>query len=146
MSAVQTKETGKMKLVLKIALGILLSGAIIFAARAAFVIYFANEFKDRAAEVKTTYLQQAQERINAKQQKEREQQLAAQRENQRKQEQAKREMQKNTAWNNYYVEKVGCEVFKSDSHMVECVNHKMRAKREFEKLYASGELSKDLVR
>lgn len=43
------------------------------------------------------------------------------------------------AWAGYYQPKKGCDVWQSDAHMVECVNHKMRAKEEFERMWAAGE-------
>lgn len=44
------------------------------------------------------------------------------------------------AWQNYYQPPKGCDVWRSDTHMVECVNHKMRAKAEFERKWAAGEI------
>lgn len=43
------------------------------------------------------------------------------------------------AWSSYYQPPKGCDVWKDDMHMVECVNHKMRAKGEFEHKWAAGE-------
>ncbi len=44
------------------------------------------------------------------------------------------------AWSSYYQPKKGCDAWQSDAHMVECVNHKMRAKEEFERKWAAGEI------
>ncbi|MCA9325799.1 hypothetical protein KDA23_07135 [Candidatus Saccharibacteria bacterium] len=40
--------------------------------------------------------------------------------------------QRQQAFNAQYQAPEGCEVYRSDRHMVECVNHKMRARRAFE--------------
>ncbi len=45
---------------------------------------------------------------------------------------------KQNLWHSYYIEPEGCDVFQSDKHMVECVNHKKRAKEEFNKKYQQG--------
>lgn len=44
------------------------------------------------------------------------------------------------AWDSYYVPPKGCDIWRGDTHMVECVNHKMRARKEFEQKWAAGEL------
>jgi fumarylacetoacetate (FAA) hydrolase family protein len=127
-----------MKLVLKIAAGVLLAGIITFAARAAYLSY--------AAHVATEALREAvaeQQERAAKIQAEGEEQASLKRlQEQRAREAARKRSQERAkklrAWNDYYVAPKGCEIFKSDSHMVECINHKMRAKGEFEKLYESG--------
>jgi multidrug efflux pump subunit AcrA (membrane-fusion protein) len=49
--------------------------------------------------------------------------------------------QHDAAWESFYKPMRGCEIWQSDSHMVECQNHKIRAKREFEQKWAAGELS-----
>ena len=45
------------------------------------------------------------------------------------------------AWESFYKPMRGCEIWQSDSHMVECQNHKIRAKREFEQKWAAGEIA-----
>jgi len=42
------------------------------------------------------------------------------------------------AWGSYYKPKAGCDVWQSDAHMVECVNHKMRSKDEFERQWVNA--------
>lgn len=46
------------------------------------------------------------------------------------------------AWEQYYKPARGCDNWQSDSHMVECQNHKLRAKREFEQKWAADEFDK----
>ena len=53
---------------------------------------------------------------------------------------AESKQQHDAAWANYYQQPKGCDQWKSDAHMVECVNHKMRAKKEFEAKWAGGTL------
>ena len=43
--------------------------------------------------------------------------------------------QRRQAFYDQYEAPEGCEVYQSDRHMVECVNHKMRAKRAFERSF-----------
>jgi uncharacterized protein HemX len=64
-------------------------------------------------------------------------QLRAQQVARRRQEQQLRYEQAFTAW---YQEPEGCDNWRSDTHMVECVNHKMRAKGEFATLYKTAQL------
>ncbi|WP_417542046.1 hypothetical protein [Methylophaga thalassica] len=39
------------------------------------------------------------------------------------------------AFDEWYKQPEGCDNWRSQSHMVECVNHKMRARNEFEAIY-----------
>ncbi len=48
--------------------------------------------------------------------------------------------QKEAAWFKWYKEPEGCQAFQSDKHMVECINHKMRSKKEFEALWVQGKI------
>ena len=47
---------------------------------------------------------------------------------------------KEAAWLKWYTEPEGCQSFKSDQHMVECINHKMRSQRVFDELLAQGKI------
>lgn len=47
---------------------------------------------------------------------------------------------KNQAWLDWYKRPWGCENCRSDEHMVECTNHKMKAKKEFESLWSQGKI------
>ena len=46
---------------------------------------------------------------------------------------------KNRAWSEWYHEPAGCDQWQSDTHMVECVNARMRARRAFEQEWAKRE-------
>ena len=70
--------------------------------------------------------------------RQRDAQLADQQQNEILKQQLK--VKKHAAWLSCYKEPEGCNNFKSDQHMVECINHKMRAQKEFERLFAAGEL------
>lgn len=130
-----------MKLVLKIAAGVLLAGIISFAARAAYMSYAAHVVAEALREAVT----EQQER-SARMQAERDEQTRLKRLQQQRAIEAARKKSreyaaKQRAWNDYYVAPEGCEIYRSDRHMVECINHKMRAKSEFERIYKAGGLS-----
>ncbi|WP_422462918.1 MULTISPECIES: restriction endonuclease [unclassified Endozoicomonas] len=44
------------------------------------------------------------------------------------------------AWKAWYQMPRGCDDWLSEEHMIECINQKMRAKREFEQLWAEGKI------
>lgn len=48
---------------------------------------------------------------------------------------------KEKAWLAWYREKEGCNNWKDKQHMVDCGNHKIRARREFEKLWVAGKIT-----
>ena len=48
---------------------------------------------------------------------------------------------KNRAFTLYFNESEDCLIFDSDAHMVDCQNVKMRAKKEFNRLWDSGQRS-----
>lgn len=49
-------------------------------------------------------------------------------------------IRKAEAWRKYYIVPEDCKNYKSDEHMVNCLNHKADAKAEFDRAYDSGEL------
>jgi len=51
------------------------------------------------------------------------------------------ETAKQKAFAIYHTDSDDCLIFDSDAHMVECQNVKMRAKKEFERLWQSGQRS-----
>jgi hypothetical protein len=130
-----------MQLVLKIAAGVLLAGIITFAVRAAYVSYTVHIATEALREAVTEQQERAAmmqaEREEQARLKKLQQQRAIDAARKKSQEYAK----KQRAWNDYYVAPEGCEIYKSDGHMVECINHKMRAKGEFEKVYKAGGIS-----
>ncbi len=48
---------------------------------------------------------------------------------------------KQKAFAKYHTDSEDCLIFEGDAHMVECQNVKMRAKKEFERLWQSGQRS-----
>ncbi|MNG32139.1 hypothetical protein D3C84_1180800 [compost metagenome] len=54
---------------------------------------------------------------------------------------AESQRQHDAAWERYYRAPRGCDNWQSDSHMVECQNHQLRAKREFEQKWAAGDFA-----
>ncbi|MGI2022414.1 hypothetical protein [Shewanella glacialipiscicola] len=129
-----------MKSVLQITLGILLAGLVTLLVRIGYLSYVEyrltqglNEF---AMQQKQTELarQQAEYQIQQKLQ-----QKALDKSRLAKQNEAAR-IRKAEAWRKYYLVPEGCKNFKSDEHMVKCINHKADAKAEFDRAYDSGEL------
>lgn len=137
-----------MRTVIKVAAGILLASLILFGLRLAFVSYTLSELQERMEESADRRRQQAAEQASFR----REQVEAAKSvalDKQRRVRERKRESArisrieveaqkiKNAAWLEFYQEREDCNVFLSDRHMVECVQHKMDARKEFEQGYAS---------
>ena len=141
-----------MRLIWNIALGIVLGSFLLFVGRVIVQWYMvgivtasveeiaetANEFADRQQERirEREYLRMEAER------RKREQQQADAR--QRRPDQL-RAQQKDQAWTRWYQEPQGCDNWESEKHMVECINHKMRAKKEFERLWRQGKIPKTRV-
>lgn len=53
---------------------------------------------------------------------------------------AESQRQHDAAWDKFYQAPRGCDNWKTDQQMVECQNHKLRAKREFEQKWGAGEV------
>ncbi|VEF24873.1 Uncharacterised protein [Shewanella baltica] len=45
------------------------------------------------------------------------------------------QLRKAEAWRKYYLVSDDCKNFKSDEHMVNCINYKADAKAEFDRMY-----------
>jgi ABC-type phosphate transport system auxiliary subunit len=129
-----------MKLVLKIAAGILLAGFILFLLRLLILgaaITSIHNAADDALKRQKQLIAERQERAKEEERikLERELQAAAQ-----ARLEAERTSLKNQAWSKYYQDPEECLVFQSDAHMVKCVDHKKKARREFERLYEQGKI------
>ncbi|QYJ97033.1 hypothetical protein K0J45_16175 [Shewanella alkalitolerans] len=133
-----------MKLVLQITLGILLAGVVTAIINIAYVNYVAYE-ADRFLEQQAKLLR---EKVAAQKAAEKQRRIEAFKasylaEQEKKAritiEQAERQ-KRDRAWKSYYVTPDECRSFKNDAHMVRCVNHKIDAKKEFDRLYATGEM------
>jgi len=136
-----------MKPVLQITLGILLAGLVTLLVRIGYLSYIEyrltqglNEFAMQQKQTELARQQAAKERKIIEYQQ---QQIAIQRaaEQQRiaQQNEAAR-IRKAEAWRKYYLVPEDCKNYKSDEHMVNCLNHKADAKAEFDRVYDSGEL------
>ncbi|EOV2221032.1 TPA: hypothetical protein L3996_002517 [Pseudomonas aeruginosa] len=55
--------------------------------------------------------------------------------------QLEQQRKKDAAWQEFYKEPRSCSNWQTDQQMVECQNQKLRAKREFERKWAAGELA-----
>lgn len=133
------------KLILKIAGGILLGGALLFIARVAIVGAGFTYMHDKASEtlhqISTNAAQQSQavkDRAAAEARVKEEQRLAQLRE---QEDQSRREQEKEQAFFDWYKAPAGCEHWDSDAEMVRCTNHSIRARREFEQLWVDGAIT-----
>ena len=136
-----------MKSVLQITLGILLAGLVTLLVRIGYLSYVEYRVKQEINEI--ALQQQQREKVRQQAAKERkiieyqQQQIAMQQaaEQQRiaQQNEAAR-IRKAEAWRKYYIVPEDCKNYKSDEHMVNCLNHKADAKAEFDRAYDSGEL------
>jgi len=133
-----------MKLVFQITLGILLAstiGAVANLVATYYIAYQANQFIQQKAE-------QQQAAFTAKNEADKKRRIEAYKQTylaeQSKQAQREREQVERRrytlAWKSYYVMPKGCESYQDEAHMVECVNHKLDAKKEFELIYAKREI------
>lgn len=137
-----------MGLIWKIALGIVLGSFLLFLGRVIVLWYAVGivaESADEIAETANEFADRQQERIREREclrieaeRRKREQQQAVARQRQLAQ---LRAQQKDQAWMRWYQEPKGCDDWESEKHMVECINHKMRAKKEFERLWDQGKVS-----
>jgi uncharacterized protein (DUF1800 family) len=138
-----------LKLVFQIAGGILLAAVLGLLAQTAAVTYVAFEAKSALEEAAVarkeaantlTKKQLDQEKTLAVAQAQVAQMRLAKQEEERVYQQARRDfaIRKETAWNAYYQTPDTCNIYRSSQHMVECVNERMRASREFEKQYRDG--------
>ena len=129
-----------MRIIRQIAVGMLLTFVLVFVVREMLMSY-----AQEAASMSTKHIlqrqhdrveQQKSERLRENRRNEEQAQLAAQK-RQNEQQLAQR---KDQAWFKWYKAPPGCDVWKSQDHMVECVNHQMRAKVEFDKLWNEGRI------
>lgn len=131
-----------MKTILQITLGILLAGLITFLVRIGYINYIEYRIEK---EINHIALKQQQRELARKQaEKDRkiieyQQQQAAEQQRIAQQNEAARQ-RKAEAWRKYYIVPEDCKNYKSDEHMVNCLNHKAEAKAEFDRAYDVGEL------
>ena len=135
-----------MKSVLQITLGILLAGLVTLLVRIGYLSYIEyrltqglNEFAMQQKQTELARQQTAKERKIIEYQQQIAMQQAAEQQRIAQQNEAAR-IRKAEAWRKCYIVPEDCKNYKSDEHMVNCLNHKADAKAEFDKAYDSGEL------
>ncbi|MDH1471559.1 hypothetical protein ACE02P_06135 [Shewanella bicestrii] len=136
-----------MKSVLQITLGILLASLVTLLVRIGYLSYVEYRVKQEINEI--ALQQQQREKAHQQAVKERQlaeyqqQQIAIQRAAEQRriaQQNEAARIRKAEAWRKYYIVPEDCKNYKSDEHMVNCLNHKADAKAEFDRVYDSGEL------
>lgn len=131
-----------MKLILQITLGILLAGLITFLVRIGYINYIEYRIEK---EINHIALKQQQRELARKQaekdrkiieyqQQQAAMQQAAEQQRIAQQNEAAR-LRKAEAWRKYYIVPEDCKNYKSDEHMVNCLNHKADAQAEFDRAY-----------
>jgi restriction system protein len=122
------------------AMGLVIAIVIIFALKFVYDDYVNQHINQPIQKILEQGQKEAEAKYIAQMQiaRQRDAQLAEQQKNEILKQQL--EVKKNAAWLSYYKEPVGCDNFRSDQHMVECINYKMRAQHKFEILFSAGEL------
>ena len=129
-----------MRKIRQILVGLLLTFVLVLVVREMLMSY-----AQKAASMSTNHIlqrqhtrldQQKSERLRENRRNEEQAQLAAQ----KRYNEQQLAMKKDQAWFKWYKPPPGCDSWKSQEHMVECVNHQMRAKTEFNKLWEQGKL------
>ena len=109
-------------------------------------IYVFEQFAQRQIEHSEQFvqrMQQQQEQRQVEQQAIKDRELQAQRqamalEAEQMKARAAEQQAKDAAWSRFYQEPRGCNIWRSDEHMVECQDAKRKARLEFEQQWAAG--------
>lgn len=112
-------------------------------------IYVFEQFARRQIEHSEQFslrIQQQQQQRQIEQQAIKDRELQAQRqvmalEAEQMKLRAAEQQAKDAAWSHFYQEPRGCNVWRSDEHMVECQDAKRKARLEFEQQWAAGKLT-----
>ncbi len=127
-----------MGLILKIAAGVLLAGIIALTVSVA--VYFAAI--KTVTELASESIDKHNQNAASARQALIEQKLQAEQRDRKAKELARRKAEykraKEAAWRKHYTDPEDCLVFRSDAHMVQCVDAKKRARDEFSHLYDRG--------
>ena len=129
-----------MKLVLQVTAGILLASLIVFLIRLVLISAAVSGIKDITDGALDRHNQLIAEQQNKAKE---EQQIKVERERQAAEKarlEAEKARLKAQAWSKYYQDPQDCLVFQSDAHMVKCVDHKKKARTEFDRLYDQGKI------
>jgi hypothetical protein len=129
-----------MKLVLQVAAGILLASLIVFVLRLLLISATVSGLKDitdGAIDRHNQLIAEQQEKVKEEKRKKIEHERQAAEKARVEAEKAKLKAQ---AWSKYYQDPEDCLVFQSDAHMVKCVDHKKKARTEFDRLYDQSKI------
>jgi len=127
-----------MKLVLQVAAGILLASLIAIALRFVLISAAVSSIKDVTDDALSRHKQllaEQQEKAKNEERMNNERQRQAA---EKARLEAEKARLKAEAWRRHYHDPEDCLVFQSDAHMVKCVDHKKRARTEFDRLYDQG--------
>ena len=126
-----------MDTVIKVALGVFLGTLMLFLLRVAYVNYIVSEVTETLTKSNQRMIEQSQARIKAQKEKiayeEHQKALLAQAEEEAAALKIINEQKKEEAWAKFYKQPKDCLSYKSQKHMVECGNKRIRARREFDK-------------
>lgn len=129
-----------MKLVLQVTAGILLASLIVFLFRLVLISAAVSGIKDitdGALDRHNQLIAEQQKKAKEEKQRKEERERQAAEKERLEVEKARRKAQ---AWSKYYQDPEDCLVFQSGAHMVKCVDHKKRARTEFDRLYDQGKI------
>lgn len=124
-----------MDVVIKTAMGVLLALILLFFIRVAYINYFISEVTSSISEI----TDRQQQRAEAKEFRIQQQKQARELETKTEQEKVRR---KELAWSEFYKQPEECLSYRSEKHMVECGNIRIRAKTEFDRLWDGGGVNK----
>ena len=131
-------------MIIKTAIGVFLALLLMFFVRIAYVNYVANEIATSIIQTSKEQQDRITERLRQQQVKTEAQKRKALLEKQEEQRITELEIdferKKDKAWFNYYIEPKECLSYKSNQHMVECSNKRIRARRDFEILWAENKV------
>ncbi|WP_430317845.1 hypothetical protein [Pseudomonas nitroreducens] len=120
-------------------IGVLITCVVMYYARVAAIEYMAERQIERAQAA----MAKLQEQAARQQQQLRPTPPAPRQVDQVMKAAAESQRQHDAAWDKFYQAPRGCDNWKTDQQMVECQNHKLRAKRDFEQQWAAGKLGSD---
>jgi len=128
-----------MNLVIKIALGVILAVVIMGISAALIEFYAVQEMQESLQRQQKQKQNRIKQKHEAKLRDQKIQRLLTIKENEKKAEAQRSAREKQQAWYSWYNkrEPKGCDNWKSDRHMVECINKKMDLKSKFETVWNS---------
>jgi hypothetical protein len=135
-----------MDIIVKVALGVFFGILLVFAFEFGLLMVLFNKVDDIFENVSHSFYESSNERLKENQEKirAREQEIIARERAKKRLAQIDRmtEIKKSEAWKSYYRDPKECLSYSSESHMVECANRRIKAKREFEKEWLSNRIAR----